>query len=59
MNEKRFLDVNDVAECMCISTSKAYKIIRALNKELQSKGYIVVSGKVNRAYFEQKIYSAA
>ena len=54
--EKRFLDVNDVAECMCISTSKAYKIIRGLNNELKAKGYITVAGKVSRAYFEEKVY---
>ena len=59
MENKRFLDVNDVAEYMNISTSKAYKIIRALNNELKAKGYIVIAGKINRAYFEEKIYGVA
>jgi len=34
----------------------AYKIIRRLNDELKSNGYITISGKVNRAYFEQKTF---
>lgn len=59
MENKRFLDVNDVAEYMSISTSKAYKIIRALNNELKAKGYIVIAGKINRTYFEEKIYGIA
>ncbi len=56
MENKRFLDVNDVAEYMGISTSKAYKIIRSLNSELKAKGFIVVAGKINRVYFEEKTY---
>jgi len=59
MENKRFLDVNDVAEYMGISTSKAYKIIRAMNNELKARGFIVVAGKVNRTYFEEKIYGGA
>ena len=58
MENKRFLDVNDVAEYMNISTSKAYKVMRSLNDELKASGYIVVAGKVSRAYFEEKIYGA-
>lgn len=56
MKEKRFLNVNDVAEYMEISVPMAYKIIRKLNDELAAKGYLVVCGKVSRSYFEQKVY---
>jgi len=59
MGNKRFLDVNDVAEYMGVSTSKAYKIIRTMNDELSKKGFITIAGKVNRAYFEKRIYGAA
>lgn len=59
MSDKRFLDVNDVAEFMGISTSKAYKIIHELNAELKAAGYITVAGKVSRAYFEQKTFGVA
>lgn len=56
METKKFLDVNDVASYMGISVSKSYKIIQGLNKELRSKGYITVAGKISRTYFEEKIY---
>lgn len=59
MENKKFLDVNDVAAYMGISTSKAYKIIRALNNELKAKGFITIAGKINRTYFEEKIYGAS
>ncbi|MCI7000364.1 MAG: transcriptional regulator [Clostridiales bacterium] len=41
---------------MDVSVPKAYKIIRTLNAELNEKGYITVAGKVNRLFFEEKIY---
>ncbi len=59
MENKRFLDVNDVAEYMGISTSKAYKIIRSLNSELKARGFIVIAGKINKTYFEEKTYGGA
>jgi Mn-dependent DtxR family transcriptional regulator len=59
MENKQFLDVKDVAEYMSISTSKAYKVMRNLNDELKAKGYIVIAGKVSRAYFEEKIYGVS
>jgi len=56
MEEKRFLAAKDVAQYMNISVPLAYKIIRKLNEELSSMGYITVSGKVSRKYFEDKVY---
>ena len=56
MENKRFLNAADVAQYMDISVPMAYKIIRRLNDELVAAGYIIVSGKVSRMYFEQKIY---
>ncbi|WP_317049058.1 transcriptional regulator [Clostridium neonatale] len=43
-------------EIMGIKQTKAYQIIRALNKELNDKGYITVAGKVPRKYFKEKYY---
>ena len=56
MKEKNFLTANDVAEYMGISVPMAYKVIRQLNDELKAQGYITISGKVSRIYFEKKIY---
>ena len=36
--EKNFMTVDDVAEELSVSKSKAYKIVRQLNKELEEKG---------------------
>ena len=41
---------------MGISVPMAYKIIRRLNDELVAAGYIIVSGRISRTYFEQKVY---
>lgn len=56
MNTKAFLNVNEVAEYMGISVSKAYQIIQDLNAELKAKGYITIAGKISAAYFMEKIY---
>lgn len=58
MENKRFLNVNDVATFMGISVPMAYKIIRRLNDELSAQGFITVAGKVSRCYFEQKVYGS-
>lgn len=57
MNEKNFLTAGDVAAFMGISLPMAYKVIRRLNDELKKQGYITISGKISRVYFEEKIYS--
>lgn len=49
--------VNEVAEALEVSVPYAYKIIRKLNEELESEGYLTVKGRVNRDYFYERIYS--
>ena len=56
MENKRYLTASDVATFMGVSLAMAYKIIRRLNEELAAMGYLVVSGRVSRSYFEKKIY---
>ena len=56
MENKKFLNVEDVASYMGVSMSMAYRIIRNLNKELATQGYITVAGRVSRAFFEEKVY---
>lgn len=56
-NTKRFLDAKDIADYMGVSRSMAYRIIHKLNEELTEKGYLTVSGKVSRVYFERKTYA--
>ncbi|MCX4299997.1 MAG: hypothetical protein OSJ73_23810, partial [Lachnospiraceae bacterium] len=51
-----YYSANDIAQMLGISKSGAYSIIRKLNGELESRGFIVIQGKVSKAYFEEKWY---
>ena len=53
---RQIVPVRDVMAVLAVSESKAYSIIKQLNRELAAKGYITVPGKVSRAYFEEKCY---
>lgn len=59
MEEKRFLNAEDVSKVLECSKSHAYQVMRQLNDELVEKGYIVVRGKINAKYFNERIYSGA
>lgn len=58
MNKKLMMSADEVAETLGVFMSHAYKIVRALNKDLESKGFITVAGRVSRRYFEEKFYGA-
>ena len=51
-----YYSAGDIAQMLGISKSGAYSIIRKLNGELESRGFIVIQGKVSKAYFEEKWY---
>ncbi|MBR6050499.1 MAG: LysR family transcriptional regulator [Clostridia bacterium] len=55
--EKMFMRAEDIAKVLDVSVSHAYKIMHQLNEELKKKGYLVVSGRVNRRYFYERIYN--
>lgn len=52
----KFLFVGDVMEILGISKSKAYEIIRKMNKELEAEGYETIAGRVPRRRFCEKFY---
>lgn len=54
---KAYMTAKEVQEVIGCGEGLAYKIIRDLNAELKAKGYLVITGKVPRAYFEEKVYS--
>ena len=54
MSEGYFMRVEDVAKELGVSKSYAYKIVQKLNAELKNKGYLTVSGRVNRKFFMEK-----
>ena len=50
-----FMSVDEVAKELGISKSYAYKIVHKLNDELKEKGFMTISGRVNRNYFMEKL----
>lgn len=55
MTEKSYMTVEEVADELRVSKSKAYQIVRELNGELQKKGYLTVMGRVNTMFFQEKL----
>jgi sugar-specific transcriptional regulator TrmB len=47
---------DEVAERLGISRTSAYSVIKELNRELADKGYMTVSGRVSKDYFEQRYF---
>lgn len=54
MEKKSFMTAKEIAEELGVAPSTAYKIIRQLNGELRTQGYITVAGKLNTQYFQKK-----
>ena len=57
MNNK-FICAEEVAQELSVSKPYAYKLIKRLNDELKEKGFITISGRVNRQYFNERLYGA-
>lgn len=49
-----FMRVDEVAKELGVSVPYAYKVIQRLNAELQEKGCLTISGRVNRNFFMEK-----
>ncbi len=56
--KNRFICAEEVAQELSVSKPYAYKLIRQLNEELKAKGFITISGRVNRQYFYERFYGA-
>ena len=56
--ENKFIRVDEVADELGVSRPYAYKLIRQLNEELKGKGFITIAGRVNRQYFNERLYGA-
>ncbi len=52
--ESNFLRVEDVMELLSVSKSHAYKLMRSINKELKTLGYMTISGRVDKQFFIEK-----
>jgi len=56
---KIYITASEMASLLGVSVGHAYKIIRKMNDELKNSGYLVVSGKVPRKYFEKQWFGLA
>lgn len=51
-----YYTAQEVMEILGVSRAKAYRVMKELNEELSSKGYIVTAGKIPKKYLEEKCY---
>jgi len=56
MNKNLFIRVDDMVDELQISKPYAYKLMREMNDELRKKGFMTISGRVSRQFFEEKFY---
>lgn len=55
-NATTFISVAEIQKVLDVSQSKAYRIVRSLNSELQQNGFLVLPGRVSRQYFNERFY---
>ena len=58
VQEKMYMDVDDVCAILGVSKTYAYSLMREYNKELKAKGYIVVAGKISTKFLAEKAIPA-
>lgn len=56
MDKRMFVKASEVAQSLGVSKAHAYKIIKKLNEQLKIKGYMTLTGKVSRKFFEENFY---
>ena len=56
--DNKFIRADEVAQELSVSKPYAYKLIKKLNDELKQKGFFTIAGRVNRQYFEERLYGA-
>jgi DNA-binding IscR family transcriptional regulator len=56
MSSTNFIKAEEVAQELEVSKPYAYKLVRELNDELKKNGFITISGRVSRQFFEEKFY---
>ena len=49
-------NAKELSEVLGCSESKAYQYIKQMNEELRKAGYIIIRGKVSKAYVEKRFF---
>ena len=57
--KNQFMRAEAVSQELEVSRSYAYRLIKQLNAELREKGYMTIAGRVNRQYFQERLYGTS
>ncbi len=49
-------NAKELGEKLGVSVSMSYKLIRQMNAELTQKGFLVVRGRVSKAYADKRFF---
>lgn len=49
-------NAKELAELLGVSESKSYEYIRIMNAELKASGFLIVRGRVPKAYAEKRFF---
>lgn len=52
--ERQYLTAEDIQEITGVKQTKAYAVIKELNKELEEKGIFTISGRVSKRYLKRE-----
>ena len=53
---KAYYNAQEISDMLGVSLGHSYKIIRSLNNELTEQGYMTISGKIAKNYFEKRYF---
>lgn len=56
--EEYYITAQEASKILRLSLGKTYEIFRDMNRELKAGGYITVSGRVPRAFFNTKLFGS-
>lgn len=56
MNEKLYYTAAEIAQMIGVGRTTAYGIVKQMNEELKSRGFLVVRGKVPKEFFDAKYF---
>ena len=54
--ESKVYTAEEVAAILGVSRSTAYREIKRLNAELEAQGYITITGKISKRFFNERAY---
>lgn len=57
--EPMYYTAQDLQEMLGVSRALAYKILKKMNTDLEAKGFLVIPGRIPKAYFADHYYGMA